>query len=102
MKYWCVTDDPDVLTGMRLAGVDGTLAAGAREVAAAVAGACADPDIAVLLVTEGSYALCRETLDQRRLSAGRPLVNIIPDSHGPRRVKNYITRLIDEAIGIKI
>ena len=32
----------------------------------------------------------------------RPLVNIIADSRGSVRARDYITRLINEAIGIKI
>lgn len=102
MKYFCISDDPDVLTGMRLAGIDGIYAASQKEVEAAAAKVCADPSVAILLVTDGCYALYKEKLDEMKLTAERPLVNIIADSHGSRREKNYITRLINEAIGIKI
>ena len=30
MRCYCVSDDPDVLTGMRLAGIEGTLAINKR------------------------------------------------------------------------
>ena len=102
MRWYCISNDADVLTGMRLAGIDGVMAHTAAEVDAAVTRAVQDEGIAVLIVTEGCYALSRERLDELKLSAGRPLVNIIADSRGSVRARDYITRLINEAIGIKI
>ena len=102
MKYFCISNDPDVLTGMRLAGIPGVHATTPREVSAAVDRAAADSDVAVLLVTESCYLLQKERLNELKLSAERPLVNIIADSHGPRGAIDSITDLISEAIGIKI
>ena len=53
MRCFCITDDPDVLTGMRLAGIEGARAATKKEVDAAISRACADQGVAVLIVTEG-------------------------------------------------
>ena len=102
MRCFCISDDPDVLKGMRLAGIEGARAATKKEVDAAVNRACAASGVAILIVTEGCYALSRERRDELKLSAGRPLVNIIADSRGSVRARDYITRLINEAIGIKI
>ena len=102
MRCFCISDDPDVLKGMRLAGIEGARAATKKEVDAAVNRACADSGVSILIVTEGCYALSRQRLDELKLSAGRPLVNIIADSRGSVRARDYITRLINEAIGIKI
>ena len=74
MRCFCISDDPDVLKGMRLAGIEGARAATKKEVDAAVNRACADSGVAILIVTEGCYALSRERLDELKLSAGRPLV----------------------------
>ncbi len=102
MRYFCISGDPDVLTGMRLAGIEGVLAIESREVEQAVERVFADPEIAILMVTEGCYALCRERLNELKLSAERPLVNVIADSRGSKREPDSITRLINEAIGVKI
>lgn len=102
MKYFCVSDEVDVLTGMRLAGIAGALCATPREVEAAVQRACADPMIAVLLVTETCHDLCPALLDELKLSAERPLVCTIAGSRGSSRRPDSITRLINEAIGVKI
>ena len=101
MRCFCISNDPDVLTGMRLAGIDGVLAADKREVDAAIAGCCADGEVAVLIVTEGCYKLSRERLDELKLSSARPLVNVISDSRGSKEGSDSIMRLINEAIGIK-
>lgn len=102
MKYFCISDETDVLTGMRLAGIAGVRASTPREVEAAVARVCADPGVAVLLVTEACHAMCPALLDELKLSAERPLVNTIPGSRGTSRAPDSITRLINEAIGVKI
>lgn len=101
MRCFCISDDPDVLTGMRLAGIDGVAASTKREVDKAVSKVCADSNIAVLIVTEGCYELSRDRLDELKLSAARPLVNVVSDSHGTRSGSDSIMRLINEAIGIK-
>lgn len=101
MRCFCISDDPDVLTGMRLAGIEGALASTKREVDMAVSRAVADSGVAILIVTEGCYSLSRERLDELKLSAARPLVNIVADSHGVGSGTDSIMRLINEAIGIK-
>ncbi|MEG1633637.1 MAG: V-type ATP synthase subunit F [Oscillospiraceae bacterium] len=102
MKYFCISDDRDVLVGMRLAGICGVLALDAKEVEEAVRSACADRSIAILLVTESCHALCGPLLDEIKLSAERPLVNVISGSRRTSRAPDSITRLINEAIGVKI
>ena len=101
MRCFCISDDPDVLTGMRLAGIDGVAASTKREVDLAVSGVCADSEIAVLIVTERCYELSRDRLDELKLSASRPLVNVVSDSRVTRSGSDSIMRLINEAIGIK-
>ena len=46
MRCFCISDDPDVLTGMRLAGIDGVAASTKREVDLAVSKAGADSGMA--------------------------------------------------------
>ena len=41
-------------------------------------------------------------LDELKLSAERPLVNTVADSRGAGRISGEITRLINEAIGIRL
>lgn len=102
MKYFCISEEQDVLTGLRLAGIDGVLARTPKEVAEAVEKACADPGVAVLLVTENCRDMYAEPIDELKLTSHRPLITYISGSKGSKRGSDSITRLINEAIGVKL
>ena len=68
----------------------------------AVEAAAADPEIAVLLITEKLAALCGDLIIPMKQSAQRPLVVEIPDRHSAGRSPDSITRYIREAIGVKL
>ena len=56
MKLYLISDNVDTLTGMRLAGIEGVVVHGSRELKEAVEKACADyinPDLGVLLIQMG-------------------------------------------------
>ena len=72
------------------------------EVRSAVEAAAADPEIAVLLITEKLAALCGDLIIPMKQSAQRPLVVEIPDRHSAGRSPDSITRYIREAIGVKL
>ena len=102
MKYFVITDSTDTQVGLRLAGIEGSYAAERREIAACVERIKADSDIAVLLINEGCASKIPETVTQLKLSGTNPLLVVIPGSTGSNREPDSITRLIREAIGIKI
>ena len=60
MKYFVITDSTDTQVGLRLAGIEGVVVREEPLVRAAIQTAAADPDIAVLLITEKLAALCAE------------------------------------------
>ncbi|MCL2343423.1 MAG: V-type ATP synthase subunit F [Firmicutes bacterium] len=102
MRYFAISADDDTLTGLRLAGIEGAVATAKRDVLALIESSRADETIAVLLITEPCYELCRDTIDTLKLSAMRPLISIIPPATGSWGDTGSITRLIREAIGVKI
>lgn len=102
MKYFAISADVDTLTGLRLAGIEGELATDRREVESLVNRVVSDETVAVLIVTQPCYELCREQIDVIKLNALRPLVTVIPDASGAKSEDDYITRLIREAIGVRI
>lgn len=102
MKFFCVSDNSDTITGFRLAGVDGVLAADRREVQAAVTGAMAKPEIGILLITEKLAAMCPDLIYDLRLKHTATLVVEIPDRFGTGRTPDSITHYIREAIGVKV
>ncbi len=102
MKFYLISDNIDTRMGMRLAGIEGTVAHTAEEVSAALELAFADEDIAVVLMTEKLVELCRERVYELKLNCRRPLIVEIPDRHGNSGVTEAISRYVGEAIGIKL
>ena len=102
MRYFVISDENDTLVGLRLAGIEGTIATTASEVEAKIKAAAEDSEIAILLITEPCAALCPDLIRELKLSAERPLVTVIPGISGSSRKADSITRLIREAIGIRI
>lgn len=102
MRYYLICDNEDTLAGMRLAGIGGAVCASRREAEERIAAVRADESVAVLLITENCAALTPGVVEELRLSAHRPLVVVIPGPEGTTRSEDSITRLIRDAIGVKI
>ena len=64
--------------------------------------ACDDSDIGIILVTESLMEKIGPEIRNIKLDPKMPIVTVIPDRHGLRREKDYITRSIKESIGLKI
>jgi V/A-type H+-transporting ATPase subunit F len=102
MRMYAVADDRDTLTGLRLAGIEGSFAEEKRDIQALIDGVRADAGVAVLIITESCAALVPETVRELKLSGTNPLLVVVPGSRGSSREADSITALIREAIGIKI
>ena len=102
MRFYLISDNVDTQVGMRLAGIEGPVAHEAQEVQAALDKALADPDIAMILVTEKLMTQFGSRFDQVRQEMSRPLIVEIPDRHGAQNGKDRITRYVRDAIGVKI
>lgn len=102
MRYFLICDNADTLTGMRLAGIEGTMARTPQETQAAIRRAKEDPDIAILLINEKLAAMCPDLVSDLKMNSIQPLVVEIPDRHHTQRTPDSITRYIREAIGVKV
>lgn len=102
MKFFLISDNSDTQMGMRIAGIDGVIVHTEDEVNEALDAAIENEEIAVVLMTQKSAALCPERVYDIKLKRRRPLVVEIPDRHGSGGVSEAIGRYIEEAIGIKL
>ena len=102
MRFMLISDNHDTLVGMRLAGIDGIIAASKPEVEHALNLYSKDEDIGIILITERLSDMCSKLIDDFKLHKPKPLVVEIPDRHSDGRDSDSIMRYVREAIGVKI
>lgn len=102
MRAYVISDNHDTLVGMRLAGIQGTLVHTNEEALGAVDMVLKKKDIAILAVTEKAAVLMPDAMQSLRERGKRPLVVEIPDRFGTNRGPNFLTRYVEEAIGVKM
>lgn len=102
MRAIVVSDNHDTLVGMRLAGITGFLVHTNKEACLAVNEVLKRKDIAILAITEKAAALIPDTMQTLRERGELPLVIEIPDRLGTNRGPDFLTRYVQEAIGVKM
>jgi len=102
MKIFCVSDNTDTKTGLRLAGISGAVAHTGPEFEAELKKAIGDRSIGIILVTEKLAKEFPDMIDEVRLTRSLPLVVEIPDRHGTGRSENFIADYVHGAIGLKL
>lgn len=102
MKAFLVSDNHDSLVGMRLAGIEGCLVHTEDEAFNAISSALKMKGLAILAVTEKAAQLAPSMIQQLRERDTLPLVVEIPDRFGTRRGEDFLTRYVQEAIGVKM
>lgn len=102
MRAFVVSDNHDTLVGMRLAGITGCLVHTPDEAYEALNRALTMKDVAILAVTEKAADLAPDLINQMRERGELPLVVRIPDRYGSSRSSDFLTRYVQEAIGVKM
>ncbi|WP_456398926.1 V-type ATP synthase subunit F [Mesoaciditoga sp.] len=102
MRFFLISDNIDTQIGLRLVGVKGVVVHEREEILDAVKKAKKMKDVGVILMTEKIADEIPEVVYELRTSKSLPLLTIIPDRHGTKRPKDFITRYVKEAIGVKL
>ena len=102
MKYYLISDNVDTLMGMRLAGIEGVVVHKEEHINQELKKAIANPDIAVILITETLVSKSSDLIYDLKLNNKQPLIVEIPDRHGNGRTSDSITKYVREAIGVKL
>ncbi len=102
MKMYFIADNLDTLTGMRLAGIQGTLVQTKDEALTRLGSIRRDSNIGILLVTEEIAREIREEIEALKEDSPFPIILEIPGPQGSKKDKNYILNYVKESIGIKI
>ena len=102
MTAYLVSDKHDSLVGMRLAGIEGTLVHTPEETHDAIREALKIRDLAILAITEKAAEMAEDAVRQLRERGELPLVVEIPDRFGTKRGPDFLTKYVQEAIGVKM
>ena len=102
MRFFLISDNIDSQIGLRLAGIKGVVVHEREEVEKVLEDVLNDPSVGVILMTQKIAQLIPDLLENLKLRPELPLVFVIPDRHGWRGERDFITRYIEEAIGVKI
>lgn len=102
MKMYLISDNVDTYTGMRLAGVEGTVVHTRSELKEALDSSLSNKEIGILLLTEKFGREFPDIIDDVKLNRKLPLIVEIPDRHGTGRKPDFITAYVNEAIGLKL
>ena len=89
MKMYLISDNIDTLTGMRLAGVEGSVVHEKTELKEALDKVLADKDIGIILLTEKFGREFPEITDKVKLERKFPLIVEIPDRHELAQAQLY-------------
>lgn len=102
MRAFIISDNHDTLVGMRLAGIQGALVHTSEEAFGVVEGVLKKKDIAILAITEKAAAMIPDVMQSLRERGELPLVVEVPDRFGTNRGSDFLTRYVEEAIGVKM
>ncbi len=101
MKIYLLSDDPDTVIGLRLAGVQGKLIKESENVLDEIGKISADSDIGMILITPGVAKQLGSSLTELK-KRNIPLISEIPDSNPEHSSPDNVTDYIRNAVGVKI
>ncbi len=102
MKSFLISDNKDTMVAMRLAGISGVILHEKEEIIESIISVINDKEIGILILTEAIFQIVEEEVTSIKLKKTYPLIVEIPDRFGQRREDNYITRYINESVGVKL
>ncbi len=100
MRFFLISDNIDTLIGLRLAGIKGVVVHEREEVEKALDDVLKDESVGVILMTQKIAQIIPERVQELKLSPHLPLIFVIPDRHGWRGERDFITKYIESAIGV--
>ena len=101
MKFYLLSDDPDSIVGLRLAGIQGKLLQNGESALEQIQKISEDKDIGMILITPNISKLLGSSLTELK-KKNLPLISEIPDSNPQNTSSDNVTDYIRSAVGIKI
>ena len=79
MKLFCISDEQDILVGLRLSGIDGIASTDKVEIESKIDEVCNKTDIGILVITNNVYQLVKEKIEDIQENKNLPLIVKIPN-----------------------
>lgn len=102
MKSFLISDNKDTMVAMRLSGISGVILHEKEEIVSQIIEVLNDREVGILILTEAIFEIVQEEVMNIKLKRKYPLIVEIPDRFGQKREDNYITRYINESVGVKL
>lgn len=100
MKSVILSKDPDILTGMRLSGIEGCLVSNRAELMDHMKRLLSDHQTGIIILTRDTLSLAEAEIMEMKLKVREKLIVEIPDFGGV--LEDRMSKYIRESIGIKI
>lgn len=100
MRSVMISQNPDLLTGMRLTGISGIQVADRNEFLDRLNACVANPSIGIIILTRDVMSLAESEVMELKLQSKEKLIVEIPDFGGV--MEDRMSKYIRESIGIKI
>lgn len=101
MEYF-VLGDEDTVLGFSLVGVAGRVVGDADEAQSAFREVIDDGRTGIIVMTEKTADLIRQTVDAYLFTSDFPLILEIPDRHGRDPNRPGLREVVNQAIGIRV
>lgn len=101
MKSLLISRNRDMVTGLRLAGMQGVWAVSDEQILETFIQAKKDPSIGIIVLTEDTFERIREHVYAHKSKDTTPLVVTIPE-RGGMKDKDFIMRYVKDSVGIKV
>ncbi|MDO4680443.1 MAG: V-type ATP synthase subunit F [Aerococcus sp.] len=102
MKQYVIADNIQTVTGMRLAGVDGTLIGEADDFSSTLNQAVSDNEIGIIMISPSLIKAHQQEVDLIRFNRSTPLIVEIEGPLEDPDQKTSIAETIQHAIGISL
>lgn len=102
MKSFLISDNRDTYVGLKLAGIRGVIVHDKDEILQELEKTLKDKDIGIIIITELILEKIKDKIMELKSKLEYPLIVVIPDRHGFNHEGDFITRYIQESIGLKL
>lgn len=102
MRAYCISDNVDTQTGLRLVGIEGVVLHEKEEILKTLQEKTKDPSIAIIFMTTHAMNEVADVVAKWKMDLKQPLIVEISDRHGSAKISERIDGYISSAIGLKL